>query len=273
MITTNDQKNWSDYITTGITVGALALVLLLAIGGFALSYFSLQDLAKSNGLDGWHSYVWPLLVDAALVVFSLSVVRAYMRQENSVWPWVLVGIFTLATIFFNFIHADDMSVSWSVLGVPVTLRHIVHIVPPVALVLAFETLMSMLRKEIARAGLMRSEENLHQAIDTAQGELDTLQGQVADKQKEVEDRRKKLLDIDNQIKQARQALAEAGKPQFVFLFDNDKIKPDNRQQMLAQMGQQGLTKSDIMLYAPGVFKVSDKTIQRDLSNLNGAVKQ
>lgn len=269
----SEQKNWNDYITTGITVGALGLVLLLAIGGFALSYFALQDLAKSNGLDGWQSYVWPLLVDAALVVFSLAVVRAYMRQENSAWPWVLVGVFTLATIFFNFIHADDMSVSWSFLGVPVTLRHIVHIVPPVALVLAFETLMSMLRKEITRAGLVRSEENLHQAIDTTQEELDTLQGQVADKQKEIEDRQQKLGDIDDQIKQARQALAEAGKPQFVFLFGDDKITPDIRQQMLQQMSQQGLAKSDIMLYAPSVFEVSDKTIQRDLSNLNGAMKQ
>lgn len=69
---------------------ALALVFLLAIGAFAQSYAALWDTALTYGLSEKLAWFWPLLVDGAIIVFSLAVVRNGLLGEGTVWPWCLV---------------------------------------------------------------------------------------------------------------------------------------------------------------------------------------
>ena len=90
-----------------ISVLTAALVFLLAVGAFGLSYSALRALAADYGLAGWQSYAWPLMIDAALVVCSLAVLRANLQRERAVYPWALVGLYSLATVTFNVIHAPD----------------------------------------------------------------------------------------------------------------------------------------------------------------------
>jgi hypothetical protein len=47
----------------------------------------LQHLAAQHGLPGWLSYLWPLLLDFAMLVFSLAILRANLRQERAIYPW------------------------------------------------------------------------------------------------------------------------------------------------------------------------------------------
>ena len=141
IIPENQNKEQQDWIaiTTSILVG------LLAIGAFSLSYDALQGIANDAGIEGWKSYVWPFLIDFALIVFSLAVVRNERLREKVEWPWILVGFFTFATIVFNVLHSLTIGEETQKYLSP-----IMAAIAPVAFVLAFETLMSQLRQHISR---------------------------------------------------------------------------------------------------------------------------
>ena len=139
------------------------LVGLLAVIAFVLSYNALREVAFYYGVPGLLSYAWPLLVDFALIVFSLAVLRASLLRERTIWPWLLVGLFTLATIGFNLIHAQVDAIS-----------RIVAIVPPVALFLSFETLMGMTKAGVRRAAVVASTQQLNANLTQLTGEVDAL---------------------------------------------------------------------------------------------------
>jgi len=122
-----------------------ALVALLAAGAFLLSYNALRAVAARNGLPGWQSFLWPLLIDFALIVFSLAVVRNALLGERTRWPWFLVALYTAATVGFNILHAPSN----------LTAR-VVAVVAPVSLFLSFETLMAQLRSEVCRTETART---------------------------------------------------------------------------------------------------------------------
>jgi DNA-binding CsgD family transcriptional regulator len=116
------------------------MVLLIAAISFTLSYHALRDIAQSHGFDGWLSYLWPLLIDFALVVFSLCVVTAHLHSESTWRQWALVALATITTITYNYLHAPANLIAQSV-----------AIVPPVMLFFSFELLMSQLKASVARS--------------------------------------------------------------------------------------------------------------------------
>lgn len=128
-----------DKVVSNITTW---LVLILAVIAFVLSYNALRAVAVDNGIPDKLAYIWPLLVDFALVVFSLAILRASLLNERTFWYWVMVICFAIATTGFNFVHAPAN-----------TLARIVAIVPPVALLLSFEVLMSMVRSNVRRSAM------------------------------------------------------------------------------------------------------------------------
>jgi hypothetical protein len=144
------------------------LVFLLAAGSFILSYSNLYETGLSLGLSPKLAWIWPLLVDFALIVFSLAVVRAGLHNERTWWPWLLVGVYTVATVAFNIYHA------------PANLAaQIVAIVAPVSLFLSFETLMGMLKSGVRRSGLVQS-------IAQITAELAKLEGLYRERQDNLE---------------------------------------------------------------------------------------
>lgn len=100
-------------------------VIFIALVSFVLSYAMLQNLAAANGFWGWQSFLWPLTLDAVVVVSALSVLRKSLHgdkvwilegdwHEMDVWAWFnwdlltawgLVFLFSFASIAFNVIHA------------------------------------------------------------------------------------------------------------------------------------------------------------------------
>lgn len=159
-------RDWSSFINklTSWLVGVLAVI------AFTLSYNALRHVASDYGVPEQLSYIWPLLVDFALIVFSLAVLRASLLGERTAWPWFLVGLFTVTTIGFNLVHA------------PVNLTsQVVAVVAPVALFLSFETLMGMVKSSVRRSGVIWSIEQLNNRlaeltsqVDGAKGDLDKL---------------------------------------------------------------------------------------------------
>ena len=139
-------------VDTVKVISSLAAVLvgLLAIGAFTLSYTSLRHLANAHGIDAGLTWLWPLLLDFAMIVFSLAVLRANLRNEKAVYPWILTAIYAgLATV------ANILDVTR--LGLPdVVIAGGVKALAPISLVLAFELLMSMMRAELKRANVINS---------------------------------------------------------------------------------------------------------------------
>lgn len=259
---------------------SLALVFLLAVGAFVLSYAALWDTALSYGVPSQLAWLWPLLVDGAIVVFSLAVVRNGLLGERTVWPWVLVILFTVGTIVLNGIHSDGRYVSIAV-----------AVVAPIALVLAFETSMAMLKSDVKRAGLVQSIAQIEAEAKKKAAELDKVQHDW--REGFAEESRKATLELDNQLGQLQGWIEEArldlatyreqvetmertihsyrqdieAKKEELKALDGGQVKvylPANlsvsqRQELVTRMGQDGLTNEAIA----GALGVSIGTVKND----------
>lgn len=180
-----------------ISAIAAALVFLLAVLAFVLSYSSLQHMAQTNGIAGRLSYLWPLLLDFAMIVFSLAILRANLRAESATYPWLLTIAFSgLATV------ANILDVT--TLGIPAwMIAASVKALAPVALVLAFELLMGMIRAEIKRGA-------------TVTGIAELIQQQAA---------------ILAETEQARQTLAQLAGQRDEAKADLDQIRREKRREL------------------------------------------
>lgn len=128
---------------TGLAALAGALVAALALLAFALSYASLRHMAESNGVGSVLSWVWPLLLDFAMIVFSLAILRANLRGEPTWYPWVLTIIYASLATVANVLDVVSLGLP------PVAIAAGVKAIAPITLVLAFELLMQMVRAEAA----------------------------------------------------------------------------------------------------------------------------
>lgn len=168
--------NWTKIIST-LTAG---LVLLLALMAFALSYASLQHLAASNGVGSWLAYVWPLLLDFAMVVFSLAILRASLRGERAVYAWTLTLTFGALATAANVFDVTTFGLP------PVYVQVAVKALPPVALILAFELLMSMVKADVKQAGAVQTLAELNATLNAGRAELERLTAAVDARQAELE---------------------------------------------------------------------------------------
>jgi hypothetical protein len=124
-----------------IGTSTACLVALLAIGAFALSYEALRDLAVRTGaLSESTAWIFPLLVDGSIIVFSISALRASVigAHKDRRWFLGLVVLVTLASVVLNVCHARG--------GI---LPGIIAALPPLFLFAAFESLMRQLQQSVA----------------------------------------------------------------------------------------------------------------------------
>lgn len=80
------------------------LVLFLAGSAFFLSFAALRDLAIQIGVAPTIAWLYPAIIDGAIVIFSLCVLRANLNGEHTVYPWALVTVFTILSIVLNIIR-------------------------------------------------------------------------------------------------------------------------------------------------------------------------
>jgi len=194
-----------------IAATTAALVFLVALGSFALSYNALRDYAVKNGIPGNLAYIWPLLIDFALIVFSLSVVNAYLQSEKTYKQWGLVGIYTLATIGFNIAHAPGNLAA-----------QIVAAVAPVSLFFSFELLMGQLKTGVKGQGLTRNIEQLEQDLNARRSTVQTIDQQI-------EQRRSTLERLNEQIAEQRRSIKAQNIVQFGDLNAANGARLDGKQ--------------------------------------------
>ena len=139
------------------------LVFLLAAAAFLLSFDALKHLAATNGIPAGKSWIYPAIVDGAIIVFSLSVLQASLNRQRTAYPWVLVAVFTMMSVILNIVHAPNSFLS-----------RVLAAIPPVALFLSFELLMGQIKGLVQRSGLVQSLQELEQIVRTRTTELDAL---------------------------------------------------------------------------------------------------
>jgi hypothetical protein len=137
------------------------LVLFLAGAAFWLSFDALRHLAIDNGIAPTLAWLYPAIVDGAIIVFSLSVLRANLNKERAWYPWLLVGLFTALSVVLNIFHARET-----------VLARVLAAVPPLALFLSFELLMGQVKATVQRAAAFQSLRELAAMARRQQSELD-----------------------------------------------------------------------------------------------------
>lgn len=257
-------------ITTGL------LIITLASLAFTLSFNSLTDLAREHGVS--IPPFTPLIIEGAMIVFSLSALLKSLQGEAAYWQWFLIiAASTLAT-WLNILHAQDDLLS-----------RVLFAVPSIVLLLAFENFLGQIKSTVKRGAAIRTLTQLTQDIDRAknelhhgQNELEAVQGELAELDTSIADRAAKLdtLTADlNRLAQERDHLKqtisrlndrtfEAQTPQTQTL----KEAGDNARQAEMEARRAELVK----LWAEGVtvkaelarrLDVSSKTISRDIEAL------
>jgi len=218
------------------------LVALLAAGAFALSFDALKRLADENGVSPGLTWVWPLVLDGAIVAFSLSALRASLHREPVAYPMALVVIATSTSVVFNVAHAPS--------GI---LAHTMAAVPPVFLFLSFELLMRQLRGEVERRSVIASLESLADEAKRAEAARAQLSKQI-----------EALRDERKAIKSERAAAMAATVQELLDEANRSKQeKIRARRAQVAELAERSLSVGEIS----SLLHVSPKTIRRDLEAL------
>lgn len=222
-----------------------ALVAVLAAGAFALSFDSLQQLAHEHGVSAGLTWVWPLVLDGAIAVFSLSVLRCSLHREKARYEMSLVVCATVASLAFNMLHAQDGSVA-----------KLMGAVPPLALFASFELVVRQIRSEVERTACLTSRSELSSQLEHLSQQRDTLEGQV----QQLSARRDSLKLELRQAKSAsvHELLDKANEAK------EDKIR--QRIELVAELAGHGKTPVEIA----SVVGVSAKTVKRDMARLKAA---
>lgn len=121
-----------------ISTLTVVLVTLLGLASFTLSFEALWHFAHESGaLSRERAWLFPLVVDGAILVFSISALRSSIVGEDTRWAMSLVVFSTLASVVFNVAHAPS--------GI---MPALIGATPPVLLFLSFESLLRQINSSL-----------------------------------------------------------------------------------------------------------------------------
>lgn len=234
------------------------LLVFLALGSFILSYAGMYAVAVDANY-GWLSWVWPLVTEAAVIIFSLVYLIAKLNGYGNRWLMPLIILCTALSVGFNVWHAPKAD--W--------LTRAVVALPPLFLFAAFKTWIWKVEEDTHRTGLVTTLDTLTEKIDTGRVELDKITRQVDDKQQ-------KLTRLNEAITQTV-AVNRTNKPQFIpgdlkALDKANEVRQDKitvRRQQVLMLLEAGYDKEAIA----AELDVSARTIARDIRTLNGSVQR
>lgn len=89
---------------------------LVFLASFALSFNALVDVSGWAHVPSWLAWAVPLMLDVALVVYSLSALVRRARGQSARFSWFLLSAFTLVSLLGNAAHS---------LGVPESVQPVV----------------------------------------------------------------------------------------------------------------------------------------------------
>lgn len=168
------------------------LTLLMALCSFILSFNALTDLAAKNGVS--IPPLFPLVVEAGVVIFSLNALYRSIHDESAKWQWGLIVGSSLLAGLFNILHAQPDLVS-----------RIIAAMPSLFLLLSFETFLGQVKHAVKRSYLVKSVAELLAELNTTRIELDSV---LVAKQAELETLTQQANQLNVAIEQSQVTLAE-----------------------------------------------------------------
>jgi len=121
------------------------LVVIIAMAAFGLSFDALRDLAVVSGvMKNGEAWLFPVIVDGGIVVFSLAALRASLAGTDRRWFMSLVITVTLISIGLNIAHTRS--------GL---LAAVMAAMPPLLLFLAFESLMRQIHETVLKPTMQK----------------------------------------------------------------------------------------------------------------------
>ncbi|MBX3061275.1 MAG: DUF2637 domain-containing protein [Anaerolineae bacterium] len=194
-----------------------SLVAFLALAAFVLSFDALRHLAAANGVAAGMAWLYPAIIDGAIIIFSLSVLQASLNRERPRYPWALVGLFTALSIGLNVLHAPTAP-----------LPRLLAAVPPIALFLSFELLMNQVKHSVRRLGLVQHLQELATATEQKRSELD---GLVQERQTAVH---RLEAQLQNLASRRDELLAEIKELKNVKRLSNTGIEQINEERLASK---------------------------------------
>lgn len=168
------------------------LTLLLTLFSFILSFNALADLANDHGVS--IPVLFPLVVEAGVVIFSLNALYRSIHGERVIWQWSLVIGSSLLAGAFNVIHAQPDLVS-----------RIMSAMPSLFLLLSFETFLSQIKHSVTRTHIVQNITQLTDDLNTKRQELDSL---IKTKQQKIDSLDNEAVKLNNSIDQAKAEIAQ-----------------------------------------------------------------
>lgn len=194
--------------TTGI------LTLLLAVFSFVLSFNALTDLAAQHGVS--IPILFPLTVEAAVVIFSLNALYRSLHGESARMQWGLIIGASLLAGAFNILHAE-----------PDPLSRTMAAMPSLFLLLSFETFLGQIKHAVTRSSVVQSIADLNVQLEqersTLNGTLEKmhsklrqrfdqerseLTAQLEQAQADLTGRRSNLEQLEQELDQLRSSRVE-----------------------------------------------------------------
>lgn len=164
-------------------------VVAIAIIAFVLSYENIRALAIDVGLTPFQAALFPIVIDAAMLVFAMSMMDRAVQDREGGRAWglsILVGLYAALSIAFNVWHSN-----LTVVGVTIA------ITIPATLFFTFETAMGQVKRHVQEHG-----SSLTKQLDKAAGVNRKLERRV----KQLES---KLEKSDKEVERLRMELAQA----------------------------------------------------------------
>ena len=83
------------------------VVIFIAAGSFIISYNNLHESAIEMGIPWPMSFIFPLTIDAFLIICTLFVLYAGQKCKPTWEGWLFLVLYTIASISFNIHMAPD----------------------------------------------------------------------------------------------------------------------------------------------------------------------
>ncbi len=241
-------------IVTRIFWVVVIAVALIALGAFALSFTALYDLAVKNSVPAHLGWIWPLIVDLSMVIYTAAILVAQVQQRGARLPIALTGFYALVTVTGNLLHAPATLLGWFVAALP-----------PLSLILGSEILRTMGHHLILRQTTVSGLAELQSRIKHQQAKLEQLDNQVEQAVAKLKSLQQATNDRIHSQKPANggfipgdlEALQEANKTR--------QAQIETRRIQVMRFLEEDLSTSEIA----DRLNVSSATIRRDRAALNG----
>jgi hypothetical protein len=233
-------------------------VALIALGSFTLSFTALYDLAVKNSVPAHRGWIWPLIVDLSIVIYTAAILVAQLQRRGAKLPVALTIFYALVTVTGNLLHAPATPLGWFVAALP-----------PLSLILGSEILRTMGHHLILQQTAVTSLTTLKAQIDTRQDELEHLTKKVEQAAAELTLIKEATNAESGAKKRANESFIPGDLEALQKANDTRQAQIEARRAQVMVLLRENLSLSEIAAR----LTVSPATIRRDRTALNGGHAQ